>query len=137
MRHLLRTRRPARAPSWRPLSEAPLASVVPLWTRSGDPLCMESGTFGLSRDTAWAMSEENVGLVRRIYTAGLIYRDPEGLVDELGTPDIEYVNPPYAVEPGIRRGPAEVARALRRAHELFAAPRYVIKELFDGGDIVV
>jgi len=78
-----------------------------------------------------------VALVRRIYTAGLIYRDPEGLVDELGTPDIEYVNPPYAVEPGIRRGPAEVARALRRAHELFAAPRYVIKELFDGGDIVV
>ena len=76
-------------------------------------------------------------LVRRIYTEGLIYRDPEGLVDELGTPDIEYVNPPYAVEPGIRRGPTEVARALRRAHELFAAPRYVIKELFDGGDTVV
>jgi hypothetical protein len=67
------------------------------------------------------MSEENVEIVRRIYEEGLIYRDPEGLVAELGTPDIEYVNPPYAVEPGTRRGPAEVAKALRRAHELFAS----------------
>ena len=83
------------------------------------------------------MSEENVEIVRRIYTEGRIYQDPERLVGELGTPDIEYVNPPYAVEPGIRRGPAEVARALRRAHELFASPRYVIKELFDQGDSVV
>jgi ketosteroid isomerase-like protein len=83
------------------------------------------------------MSEENVEIVRRIYTEGLIYQDPEGLVTELGTPDIEYVNPPYAVEPGVRRGPAEVARALRRAHELFASPRYVIDQLFDCGDSVV
>ena len=83
------------------------------------------------------MSEENVEVVRRIYTEGLIYQDPERLAGELGTPDIEYVNPSYAVEPGIRHGPAEVARALRRAHELFASPRYVIKELFDQGDSVV
>jgi ketosteroid isomerase-like protein len=83
------------------------------------------------------MSEENVEIVRRIYEEGLIYRDPEGLVAELGTPDIEYVNPPYAVEPGTRRGPTEVAKALRRAHELFASPRYVIQNLFDPGDAVV
>src|SRR4051795_10773169 len=89
------------------------------------------------RDTALAMSQENVEIVRRIYDEGLIDRDPEKWLLELATPDIEYVNPPYAVEPGVRRGPLEVARALRRAHELFAAPRYVIKELFDGGDIVV
>ncbi|HEY6636611.1 MAG TPA: nuclear transport factor 2 family protein [Solirubrobacterales bacterium] len=83
------------------------------------------------------MSQENVEIVRRIYEEGLIHRDPEGLVAELGTPDIEYVNPPYAVEPGTRRGPAEVAKALRRAHELFASPRYVIHELIDQGDAVV
>jgi ketosteroid isomerase-like protein len=83
------------------------------------------------------MSEENLEIVRRIYEEGLIYRDPEGLVAELGAPDIEYVNPPYAVEPGTRRGPAEVAKALRRAHELFASPRYVIQDLFDHGDAVV
>ena len=83
------------------------------------------------------MSLENVEIVRRIYEQGLIYREPERLVEELGTPDIEYVNPPYAIEPGIRHGPAEVAQALRRAHELFASPRYVINELFDGGQTVV
>jgi ketosteroid isomerase-like protein len=83
------------------------------------------------------MSEANVEIVRRIYEEGLIHQDPERLVAELATPDIEYVNPPYAVEPGIRRGPAEVARALRRAHELFASPRYVIDQLFDCGDTVV
>ena len=83
------------------------------------------------------MSEENVELVRRIYEEGLIHQDPERLVDELGTPDIEYVNPPYAVEPGVRHGPAEVARALRRAHELFTSPRYVVHELFDAGGAVV
>jgi ketosteroid isomerase-like protein len=83
------------------------------------------------------MSRENVDIVRRIYTEGLIFHDPERLVSELGTPDIEYVNPPYAVEPGIRRGPAEVAQALRRAHELFGAPRYVVDRLFDCGDSVV
>jgi ketosteroid isomerase-like protein len=83
------------------------------------------------------MSEENVEIVRRIYEDGLIYRDPERLVAELATPDVEYVNPPYAIEPGIRHGPGEVTAALRQAHELFAAPRYVIKELFDGGDTVV
>ena len=83
------------------------------------------------------MSQENVELVRRIYEEGRIYQDPEWLVDELGTPDIEYVNPSYAVEPGVRRGRAEVARALRRAHELFASPRYAIRQLFDAGDAVV
>ena len=83
------------------------------------------------------MSQENVEVVRRIYADGLIYQDPERLVAELATPEIEYVNPPYAIEPGIRRGPAEVERALRRAHELFASPRYVIDQLFDCGDTVV
>jgi len=83
------------------------------------------------------MSEENVEIVRRIYGEGLIDRDPKRFVNDFAAPEIEYVNPPYAIEPGIRRGPAEVARALRRAHELFASPRYVIDQLFDCGDTVV
>src|SRR5512132_2719161 len=55
------------------------------------------------------MSQENVEVVRRIYEEGLLDRDPEWLV-ELATPDIEYVNPPYAVEPGVRRGLVAVAK---------------------------
>ena len=54
-------------------------------------------------------------IVRRIYGEGLIDRDPKRLVDHFATPDIEYVNPPEAVDPGIRRGRAEVRLALRRA----------------------
>ena len=82
------------------------------------------------------MSEENVEIVRRIYDAGLIDRDPEWLI-ELATPDIEYVNPPYAVEPGVRRGPAEVVRAMRAFREVWERSRHELHELFDCGDIVV
>jgi hypothetical protein len=41
-------------------------------------------------------------------------RDPEELL-QLATSDIEYVNPPYAVEPGVRRGPVAVAQAMSRS----------------------
>src|SRR6476620_10903051 len=75
---------------------------------------------GLSalRDTAQAMSQRNVEIVRRFYDEGLIDRDPEAIV-ESATPDVEYVNPPYAVEPGVRRGPVAVARAMRGFSEVW------------------
>jgi ketosteroid isomerase-like protein len=83
------------------------------------------------------MSQENVELVRRIYLDGLFDRDPERVVHEFATPDIEYVNPPEAVEPGIRRGAAEVVQALQNSSELFDSARHELHELFDGGDAVV
>jgi ketosteroid isomerase-like protein len=83
------------------------------------------------------MSQENRELVRRIYEDGLFDRDPERVVHEFATPDIEYVNPPEAVEPGIRRGPAEVLAALLNSSELFDSSRHELHELFDGGDAVV
>jgi ketosteroid isomerase-like protein len=46
------------------------------------------------------MSEENVELVRRIYDVWGRGESTRGLIAE----DLEYVNPPYAVEPGTRRG---------------------------------
>ena len=46
------------------------------------------------------MSETNVELVRRIYAA---WNSEESVRDML-SPDVEYVNPAYAVEPGTRRG---------------------------------
>ena len=63
------------------------------------------------------MSYQNVEMVRHVYDSGLLDRDPEELL-ELATPDIEYVNPPYAVEPGVRRGLAAVAQAMRRFREV-------------------
>jgi ketosteroid isomerase-like protein len=82
------------------------------------------------------MSQENVELVRRLYEDGLIDRDPEELL-ELAAPDIEYVNPPYAIEPGIRRGLAAVARAMRGFAEVWEESRHELQELFDCGDTVV
>ena len=83
------------------------------------------------------MSEENVEIVRKIYKEGLIDRDPKRLLDQFATPDIEYVNPPEAVDPGIRRGRAEVRLALRRARQSTHSYRHELDELFNLGDTVV
>jgi ketosteroid isomerase-like protein len=80
---------------------------------------------------------ENVEIVRRIYTVGLIDRDPKRFVDEFAAPGIEYVNPPEAVDPGVRRGRVQVNLALRRARQSSATYRHELHELFDGGDTVV
>jgi hypothetical protein len=45
------------------------------------------------------MSREKVELVRRIYSDGLFDRDPDRIVHEFATPDIEYTMP--EVEPGL------------------------------------
>jgi len=82
------------------------------------------------------MSQENVEIVRRIYEEGMLDRDPNQIL-ELATPDIEYVNPPEAVDPGTRRGPAEVAQALRNTSAFFDSSRHELHQLFDGGDTVV
>ena len=82
------------------------------------------------------MSQENVETIRHVYESGLIDRDPEELL-ELATPDIEYVNPPYAVEPGVRRGLVAVAKAMRAFAEPWEESRHALRELYDGGDIVV
>ncbi|MGZ8667667.1 MAG: nuclear transport factor 2 family protein [Solirubrobacterales bacterium] len=82
------------------------------------------------------MSQQNLEIVRRIYDEGLIDKDPEWLL-EMATPDIEYVNPPYAVEAGVRRGPVEVVRAMRAFGEVWEKSRHELHELFDCGDIVV
>ena len=78
-----------------------------------------------------------VEIVRRIYGERLIDRDPKRLLDEFATPDIEYVDPAEAVDPGIRRGRAEVGRALRRARQSFPSYEHELDEFFDCGDAVV
>jgi ketosteroid isomerase-like protein len=83
------------------------------------------------------MSRANVDLIRRLYDAGLIDRDPAEWLPELATPDIEYVNPPDAVEPGIRRGPESVVAAMRGFSEVWRDSRHELHELFDGGDVVI
>ena len=48
------------------------------------------------------MSQENVEVVKRLYEAW--QRNGFGVVRELMDPEIEWVNPHYAVEPGTRHG---------------------------------
>jgi uncharacterized protein len=81
------------------------------------------------------MSHENVELVRRIYDQGLLDGEPARLLD-LAAPDVEYVNPPEAVDPGTRRGREEVGKALTALGD-FDSTSNELHELFDAGDSVV
>ena len=60
------------------------------------------------------MSSANVDVVRSIYAAWA--RRDFGSV-EWADPEIEYVNPPGAIEPGTRRGVVAFRRALERVFE--------------------
>jgi ketosteroid isomerase-like protein len=82
------------------------------------------------------VSQENVALVRHLYESGLIDRDPVEML-QLATDDVEYVNPPYAIEPGVRRGRAAVTQAMRGWAEVWDESRHELQELFDCGDVVV
>ena len=61
------------------------------------------------------MSQENVAVVQSFYDAWA-REDFPGPV-ELMDPQIEYVNPANAVEPGIRRGVTEFSRAVEGVFE--------------------
>ena len=47
-------------------------------------------------------------------------------------PDAEYVNPPYAIESGIRRGVDELSGIWRGLHELFEIDSVQVDELREG-----
>src|SRR5436305_10974508 len=81
------------------------------------------------------MSQENVDVVRAIHEALARGESPASL--GLLHPDIEYVNPPGAVEPGTRRGIAAYEDALRSMHEALEDVRIELRELIDAGDQVV
>jgi ketosteroid isomerase-like protein len=81
------------------------------------------------------MSQENVQVVRELYRR--VQVDPDQrFPDELLDPEIEYVNPPDAVEPGIRRGREAFHLAIGRVVETFEA-ELAVEELIDAGEDVV
>jgi ketosteroid isomerase-like protein len=51
-------------------------------------------------------------------------------------PDIEYVNPPYAVEPGTRRGYRGFATAAEAIHTVYPTRRFEPLAFYDAGDRV-
>jgi ketosteroid isomerase-like protein len=80
--------------------------------------------------------ESNLEIVRRIYDDDLFDVHHEQLL-ALSSADVEYVNPPEAVEPGTRRGKDEVVQALRNISAHFDQSRHELRELYDAGDSVV
>jgi uncharacterized protein len=74
----------------------------------------------------------NVDVVRGIYDGS----DPEALTERVD-PGIEYVNPPEAVEPGTRQGFDEVVAAMQSTADSFDSVRHEVRQVFDGGDVVV
>jgi ketosteroid isomerase-like protein len=75
------------------------------------------------------MSQENVELVRRIYNAW----DRERSARDFIAPDIEYVNPSYAVEPGTRRG----RKRLASVRDTYADFKITVERIIDAGDETV
>src|SRR5436305_4483606 len=76
------------------------------------------------------MSEANVALVRAIYEAWATGRSAGDFID----PEVEYVNPPDAVEPGVRIG----RRAFAEIRSTYDAVTVEPQEYLDtGGDDVV
>jgi ketosteroid isomerase-like protein len=79
------------------------------------------------------VSQENVELVRAIYT---LWNNDES-VAHLLDPDFEYVNPPYAVEPGIRRGRTELDKVREQMLEIYPDYRFEAERFVDAGEHVV
>jgi ketosteroid isomerase-like protein len=72
------------------------------------------------------MSERNVEIVRSIYAAWLQAESAGSMID----PEIEYVNPPDAVETGTRRG----RKAFAGIRDAYDDVRVEPEELIDAGD---
>jgi ketosteroid isomerase-like protein len=77
------------------------------------------------------LPQESVRLVRRLYEAW--ERDGFGVVRELMDPGIEWVNPPYAVEPGTRRGYEGFAIAAEAIRAVYPNRRLVPLEFHEAG----
>ena len=80
------------------------------------------------------MSQENVEIVKRLYDAW--QRDGFGVVRELMDPEIEWVNPDYAVEPGTRRGYAGFEAAARALTSIYPDYQVSAVKFSVGGDRV-
>ena len=80
------------------------------------------------------MSEENVEIVRRFYDAWAREEFPGPV--ELMDPEIEYVNPAGAVEPGTRRGRAAFSRAVEKLFEGWETWQAEPEQFKDLGDQV-
>lgn len=81
------------------------------------------------------MANENAARVRR-YVDAWNRRDAAGLANELD-PEIEYVNAPDAVEPGVRRGRDAVVGVARAQWEMLGDAVSELDRLEDRGEEIL
>jgi uncharacterized protein len=81
------------------------------------------------------MSQENVEVVRRIYANWAPGSSPSE--SNLLDPDIEWVNPRYALEPGTRKGIDAFTSITEDLDHRFGDFRMEVERLIDVGDRVV
>jgi|SRR4051794_15548437 len=93
---------------------------------------MESAT--LRRNTAWAMSQENVEIVRRLYRA-MDERDSK-TITELAHPDAEWI-PDRRVGEGPIRGRENIVRFFADRAEMFDELRTDTERFWDKEDRVL
>jgi len=86
------------------------------------------------RDTGRAMSQENVEIVRRIYANWAPGSSPAE--SNLLHPDIEWVNPSYALEPGTRTGIEAFSAITGELNETVSDFRMDVERFIDAGDRV-
>jgi ketosteroid isomerase-like protein len=82
------------------------------------------------------MSQENVEMVRRAYDAWNSQQALPALEAYL-SPDFEFVNPDYAIEPGTRRGYQGLVAVVEAVDAAFAEYSHDPHELIDAGDKVL
>jgi len=82
------------------------------------------------------MSQEDLEFVRRLYESGDFDTNPGAWLDRAAS-DVEYVNPPDAVEAGVRSGKKEVLGALSSIAEGFESIRHDLIECRSGDNSVV
>src|SRR5918992_2272871 len=82
------------------------------------------------------MSKANVDLLRRLYDA---INTPHLVSEavELVHPDFEWVNPDYALEPGVRRGRSGFEAVIRNLDGAFESYSHEPREFVDLGDTVI
>jgi ketosteroid isomerase-like protein len=81
------------------------------------------------------MSQQNVEVVHRIYQA--LNRNELEAAFPLMTTDVEFVNPPYAVEPGTHTGHAGFAGAFENLRETFSTFEYSVEWVEEHGQHVL
>src|SRR5262245_9083844 len=87
------------------------------------------------RDTAWAMSEQNVEIVRSIYEA--VNRRDFDAAFRNQAPDVEYTTPPRGPIAGTYRGREELRGVWEEMSTAFETRTYEPEEFIESGDQVV